>query len=114
MTKFVIALLVLVAVYAAEGLGVSMDVSTVNDSRHRRPNFYYPSLSKFCLTYRCAGRRVLYGRCPSHLVLCLEAVDTATITVPTPWELVSASRSPSTVATTTIATTELCATAHVD
>jgi hypothetical protein len=36
------------------------------------------------------------------------------MTVPTPRELVSASRSPSTVATTTIATTELCATAHVD
>ncbi|KAK2158541.1 hypothetical protein NP493_1767g00004 [Ridgeia piscesae] len=70
MAKCVIALMVLVAVYAAEGFGRfdgCFNGYNYDCCRHRRPNFYYPSLSKpLPYYYRCAGRRVVYGRCPSH------------------------------------------------
>ncbi|KAI0219247.1 hypothetical protein LSAT2_029163 [Lamellibrachia satsuma] len=69
MVKFVIALLVLVAVYAAEAAPSHGHKGCFNGydydcCRNRRPNFCYPSLSKPCpYYYKCVGRRVVYGRC---------------------------------------------------
>ncbi|KAI0219991.1 hypothetical protein LSAT2_028480 [Lamellibrachia satsuma] len=67
MAKFFVALLVLVAVYAAEakrGYGGCFNGFNYDCCRSRRPNYCYPSLSKpMPYYYRCVGMRVVYGRC---------------------------------------------------
>ena len=52
---------VVVAQYQFDGCWNGYDYDCC---RHRRPNFYYPSLVKpFPYYYRCVNRRVVYGRC---------------------------------------------------
>ncbi|KAI0242214.1 hypothetical protein LSAT2_014402 [Lamellibrachia satsuma] len=68
MAKFFVALLVLVAIYAAEanydGCYNGFNYDCCNN---RRSNFFYPSLSKpMPYYYYCQNRRVQYGRCPTN------------------------------------------------
>ncbi|KAI0237865.1 hypothetical protein LSAT2_011547 [Lamellibrachia satsuma] len=65
MAKFFVALLVLVAVYAAEAdYNGCFNGFNYDCCRNRRPNVCYPSLSKpMPYYYKCVGMKVVYGRC---------------------------------------------------